>query len=619
MSVVGQSGRTINWRQTIRLPYLWIPALAGIAIGVILASALFTVMAYQVVYLDKVYPGVVVDGVPAGGMTPAELAATLTARLAERPPRYLVITLNDQSWSVTDKELGARVNIPATVDRAFLVGREGNLFSDILAQIQLLSTPVEISPVIEYDSGPLNDVLQRLAQAVDYPPQDAQLIIHPTTEIDIIPARYGQKLHRQASRARLEAALRAPEQTTVEVVAQKIEPAITDADIAIARRQAENLLSGPLFFTARIDNQTTEWKLPPDALPQLIRQVEKFDQSGNSYLELAFNLEQMTPYFEKIARAINTEPRDARLRFDDEQGKLVVLEPSQDGIRLDMQALPQKLADLLETLKTEPAHTVELPLIITPPVVSSKEPDRLGIKELVSEATTYFKGSSAGRVYNIALAASKFDGVVIPPGEIFSFNRYLGPVTKEAGFDESLIIYGDRTAVGIGGGVCQVSTTAFRAALFGGYELVERWAHGYRVGWYETNSVPGLDATIYTPDVDFKFRNDTDYYLLIQTETDTVEGTVTFRFYSTNTGREVTISEPVITNVVKHDPPVYEKDSTLPRGVVKQVDWAKDGMDVTVTRVVKENGQVIHQDTIFSRYRPWRAVYKVGVGPASRP
>jgi vancomycin resistance protein YoaR len=109
---------------------------------------------------------------------------------------------------------------------------------------------------------------------------------------------------------------------------------------------------------------------------------------------------------------------------------------------------------------------------------------------------------------NIGVAASKFDGVIVPPDRVFSFNEHLGPVTKEAGYDESLIIQGNRTSVGLGGGVCQVSTTAFRVAFFGGYELVERWAHGYRVGWYETNSVPGLDATVYSPDVDFKFRND---------------------------------------------------------------------------------------------------------------
>ena len=263
---------------------------------------------------------------------------------------------------------------------------------------------------------------------------------------------------------------------------------------------------------------------------------------------------------------------------------------------------------------TNGSHQVNLPITLTPPTISSDDLESLGIKELVSESTSYFKGSSEGRMKNIALAASKFDGVVIPPGEIFSFNEHLGPVTAEAGYDESLIIFGDRTTVGIGGGVCQVSTTVFRAAFFGGFELVERWAHGYRVSWYEINSTVGLDATIYTPDIDFKFRNDYDHHLLIHTETDLEAGTITFKFYGTPSNREVIVSEPVQTNMVRHGPPVYRETPDLPKGITKQVDWAKDGVDVSVTRVVKDGDTVIHEDEIISHYSPWRAVYQVGTG-----
>ena len=187
-------------------------------------------------------------------------------------------------------------------------------------------------------------------------------------------------------------------------------------------------------------------------------------------------------------------------------------------------------------------------------------------------------------------------------------------MTEENGFVESLIIQGDRTAVGIGGGVCQVSTTAFRAAFEGGFEIVERWAHGYRVGWYETGSGPGLDATIYSPHVDLKFRNDTDGYILIQTESNLRTGTVTFNFYGTKPDRRVYISEPLEANHVPHGKPIYEEDASLKPGEIEQVDWAKDGMDVTVHRTVMEGDDVVHQDTIISRYQAWQAVYKVGPG-----
>jgi vancomycin resistance protein YoaR len=157
-----------------------------------------------------------------------------------------------------------------------------------------------------------------------------------------------------------------------------------------------------------------------------------------------------------------------------------------------------------------------------------------------------------------------------------------------------------------------VSTTAFRAAFFGGFEIVERWAHGYRVSWYEIGGGPGLDATVYSPDVDFKFRNDSQGYLLIQTYVDQAAGTLTFRFYGTPSGRQVTMEGPFEENSVPHGQDIYQEDPTLPKGTTKQVDWPKDGVDVTVRRTVTQGDAVLHQDTFFSRYRPWSAVYLVG-------
>ena len=141
--------------------------------------------------------------------------------------------------------------------------------------------------------------------------------------------------------------------------------------------------------------------------------------------------------------------------------------------------------------------------------------------ELVSEGTTNFKGSPAERVHNVVNAASKFGHVVVAPEEEFSFNRNVGDVNSANGFIDALVIAGDRTAVGIGGGVCQVSTTAFRAAFLGGFPIVERWAHGYVVGWY---GKPGLDASIFTPNVDFRFKNDTGHFILIQSTWNEAKG-----------------------------------------------------------------------------------------------
>jgi len=599
--------QVLNFK-TFKFGRLWLPLLFVLVTGGLLVVMVFAVLGYQVIYLNRVYPGVVVADIKAGGMTEAELTNAVTARAGQYLLRPIIIRANGESWTFTGQELGIRTDVATTVAQAFAVGREGSLWADMLTQLKLLGTPQHIDPVLVYDTGPSNQVLQRLTEEIDYPPQNAELIIHPDGVIETIPSQRGRQLHIGGTRALLEEALFSDNPQPVPAVTQEILPPIPDVEQA--RQQAENLLNGPIKFQLQTDTDNIEWHMAPDVVAGLLTVSEVVDGTGQTQVAVELDLDKFVPYVEQFAPTINREPVDAQLEFDDEAGKVVVVQESRRGRTLDVDSIYEQLALISQT----PESVVKLTVKDVLPAVNSENVETLGIKELISESTSYFKGSSEGRMKNIALAASKFNGVVIPPGEEFSFNKHLGEVTKENGFDESLIIYGDRTTVGIGGGVCQVSTTAFRTAFLGGFKIIERWAHGYRVGWYETNSVVGLDATVYTPDVDFRFRNDTGHFLLIQTEADLVEGTVTFKFYGTRPDREVIVSEPTITNVVKHGPPLYEDDPTLPKGVTKQVDWAKDGMDVAITRTVKISDTVLYEDVVVSQYRPWRAVYKRGTG-----
>ncbi|MCK6624602.1 MAG: VanW family protein [Anaerolineae bacterium] len=590
---------------------LWLPALFVLTSGGLLVILVFLTLAYQVVYLNRVYPGVWVAGIDVGGMTQPQVMTIVSQRAAEYMTRQVTIQYGLETWTYSGQELGMRVDAATTANAAYAVGRNGNLFADMLTHLSLLRTARHIEPVILYDTGPTNQMLQALADKINQMPQDAQLVIHPDARIEVIKAQRGRRMNVEATQPLIEAALFENNGQVVNPVVQQILPAVTDVEAS--RQQAENLLGRPLIFRFNGETGVTEWRLEPEALVGLMDLNQKVNEAGKTEYVITPNREKFAPYLEQMAQALEREPVDARLQFDPETNQLIVLQESQEGRSLDVEATFEQIM----ALKNRQTHLVELPVTVKQPLISSKNLDSLGIKELVYEATTYFKGSSESRMQNIALAASQFNNVIVPPDGIFSFNEHLGPVTKEAGFNESLIIQGNRTSVGLGGGVCQVSTTAFRAAFLGGYEIVERWAHGYRVGWYETNSGPGLDATVFTPDVDFKFRNDTPYHLLIQTASDLEAGTVTFYFYSTKTNREVTVSEPELSKPVKHGPPIYEKDPTLPVGMTKQVDWAVDGLDVRVTRTVKEGDKVIHQDEIFSHYEPWRAVFKVGTGGRS--
>ena len=196
---------------------------------------------------------------------------------------------------------------------------------------------------------------------------------------------------------------------------------------------------------------------------------------------------------------------------------------------------------------------------------------------------------------------------------MFSFNEHLGEVTPEKGYKDAWVIFGDRSILGPGGGVCQVSTTVFRAAFWGGYPIVERWAHTYRVGWYEPPV--GLDATVYSPDVDFRFENDTDFPILIQMHMDEEADTLTVDFLGARPDRTVEMEGPYIENVIAPGPTIYLEDPSLPVGTTEQVDWSHEGADVTIYRIIKRGDTVIAREAIFSRFQPWQARFLVGTGP----
>jgi len=229
-----------------------------------------------------------------------------------------------------------------------------------------------------------------------------------------------------------------------------------------------------------------------------------------------------------------------------------------------------------------------------------------GIRELVGEGVTDFRGSSRNRVHNLRLAAKKLDGLIIPKGAVFSFNRALGPVSEEAGFREGYVILGDRTEKGVGGGVCQVSTTVFRAAFFAGLPILERKPHSYQLRYYRPT---GLDATVYAPWVDLKFRNDTPGDLLLKTY---VRGSkLIVRLFGTK-DREVRWEGPVFLQRTPPLPPREILDESLPPGTRKQVDWPAPGAKVLVRRTVRYADGRVLEETFKSAYKPWGAVYLVG-------
>src|SRR5680860_200968 len=314
-----------------------------------------------------------------------------------------------------------------------------------------------------------------------------------------------------------------------------------------------------------------------------------------------------------ITAAIEKKPKDALFKF--ENGRVTAFLPSENGQTLDFEELNHIVSSkTLSVVSSDKPKiiVIEIPIKTIEPEITTDNVNDMGIKEKIGSGTSLFQHSISGRIFNIALAAARINGVLVAPGEVFSFNKTLGDVSSFTGYKQAYVILGGRTVLGDGGGVCQVSTTLFRAILDAGLPIVERQAHAYRVGYYEQDSPPGLDATVYSPSPDLKFKNDTDNYILIQSFVDPNVLRLTFVLYGTKDGREVSMTKPVITSQTPPPPPLYQDDPTLPKGEVKQVDFAAWGARVYFTRTVKKDGKEIISDKFVSNYRAWQDIYLKG-------
>jgi len=301
--------------------------------------------------------------------------------------------------------------------------------------------------------------------------------------------------------------------------------------------------------------------------------------------------------------------------FQFENGKVTSFRPSKDGKNVNETHLREIFGQSLPLVSSGNLKHISLlvPVDIIRPNVTTTDANSFGIKELIGKGYSEFAGSIPGRIHNVALAAGRLNGVLIKPGESFSFNKTIGDISAATGYQSAYVIKDGRTVLGDGGGVCQVSTTLFRAALNAGLPIIERHEHSYRVHYYEEGGFKaGLDATVFDPTNDLKFVNDTPSYILIQTKTDLDHLSLTFELYGAGDGRKAEILNHKVWGISSPPPPLYQDDPTLPVGVVKQVDFEAWGAKASFQYKVTKNGETIIDQVIYSNFRPWQAVFLKG-------
>ncbi|MBN1247167.1 MAG: VanW family protein [Anaerolineae bacterium] len=558
---------------------------------------------------QRLLPGVWVWDASLGGMTVEEAAARLETTLPLHQPSIVLLGPEEQRWALSPADLGMSVNAEATLAQAYRVGHE-QVGREVFAErIDVILNGTHLSPVLTWDADLARGVLNAVANELTLPAQDAAVRLQGA-QVILEPGKVGRRMEVSATLQALLPALHALEPLEMVAPVTELPPAIDDAQAQVAIHIAEEMLAEPLtlLLSDPGEGDPGPWEIPPDVLAKMMTIHVQADQ-----VSVALDQAALAQQLGTLATALYRAPVDATFEFNTDTLEMTVTSSSRTGREMDVAASVQKVNEMLRAGE----HWVPLVIkTIEPEVPDTLTAEDLGIRELVAVGESYFTGSSSARDSNIRLGASKFDGVLIAPGEVFSFNEHLGDVTPEAGYDESYVIIGNRTVPGVGGGICQVATTAFRAAYFGGYPIIERWPHAYRVGYYEIGGFgPGFDATIYSPVVDFRFQNDTPHHLLITTEVDAANSRLRFLFYSTDIGREVEQIGPEWGDPVSPGPPVYEYDASLPAGTVRKLESAHDGLSAVLGRVVRDaDGNVLYEDEFVSDFIPWPTRYAFGPG-----
>lgn len=607
-------------RRTLTNPFPQLVAalLTGLALALVLFLALN--LGASIIFSSRVFPGISLAGVSLSGLSQEQAAAQVAQTNAYPKTGRLTLTHNGQSWVARPEELGFFLDPQSTAATAFEVARAGSLKKVLLERFSLLRGGIDLKPSFIYSQQQAVNYLTSLAARINQPLREASLEISGT-DVIINNGQPGRVLDIPSSLAAISAQVQLMQDAEIPLVVLETQPVILDA--SAQGELARAILSQPLTLTipALSGAPAKEWQVDPSTLSKMLS-FQRVQDGTTNKLQLVVNPALMPVYLESLQEEINAEPQNARFIFNDETAQLDLMTPAVIGRQLNI----NNSITAINAAISNGEHGAQLALDLTDPAVTDQMTGaELGITELVGAYTSYFRGSSTDRVQNIDTARSTFHGLLIPPGGILSMAEQLGDITLDNGYAEALIILGDQTIKGVGGGVCQVSTTLFRTVFYSGYPILERHAHAYRVGYYEQtpsghdSRLAGLDATVFVPLVDFRFQNDTPYWLLMETYISTSNYSLTWKFYSTSDGREVDYSTSGPTNIVKPPDPLYRENPELDKGQVKQVDWEVEGADVEVTRTVTRDGETLYTDRFVTRYEPWRDIFEYGPGTEGMP
>lgn len=474
--------------------------------------------------------------------------------------------------------------------------------SDLYAMLHINRDGDAVNVAIDEDE--LRSYIRSLESTIFTPGTDAS-VEAANGSFTVVPSTEGHKLDVAAS---TDAALTALNSGaySIDLVTAPVLPNITDNEAQAAVVEAESLAAKPVTLSWDGGNVIVE----PSTIAAAVTFDVNADRNPNIVVKLDANA--FASVLDPIASEVRVEPMDADLRWID--GQVTVRTPEQLGRELDTTATTDAILKAI----TEGTGAAAIATRDLNPQVTAQSAGDVVIRDRLSRASNEYGSSTPARLFNVELGASRVNGALVPPGGTFSFNRAVGPVTYENGYQTGYGIYITNGSVStipsVGGGICQVATTVFQTAFWAGMPIEQRSWHLYWIPRYGVGEggLQGLDATVDDAyGLDMLFKNASENWIAVKAEFDGTN--LNFELWGTNTGWDVQVDPPVITNVVPATQEmVYEESSELPRGTSAFVEQAQDGFNAAIHRVVRKDGQVIEEETFYSSYVPARNTTLVG-------
>ncbi len=566
---------------------------------------------YQKLYANTIYPGVAIDGVEVGKMTKEQAQQTLEVLINNIDQQGIQFTTSEKtvsikptSFAVDDPDLTyelIRFNMVEMVETAYGVGRSDSMFKNIQNQMKALLQGMIIPLNMHIEKTLLTQALELNFPQTQDKGTDAR-VVFINNQPSIIPEQEGRVFDFEHAIATLERSFSLIQREPIPIRTVTFQPAITKQDIETHLDALTQFLetAQPLILTF----ESFSWEFPVT----MYREYLEFkEEDGNVVLQV--DPLQAQELLKDPIKELTIDPQNANITFNVAKTTVLTFSPQKPGRKVNVDATMRLLNSALFQQEI-PQFKVTVDVVTAEPEVTLGDLNELGIKEIIGIGTSEYSGSPTNRRHNVEVGRKAFNGVLLAPGEEFSALKSIGDVSAATGYLPELVIKGNETIPEYGGGLCQVSTTMFRAVLDAGLKITQRRSHSYTVRYYEPI---GTDATIYDPAPDFRFRNDTERHILIHTINDQKNSKLIYEIWGTRDGRLVEMTKPVTYDWVAAPPTKIIETTDLPVGVKKCTESAHAGVKAYFDRIITLSDGTVQEERFHSTYRPWQAVCLVGV------